>query len=784
MSIATRFSLLFAAAIAVIGIVAGLATAAREYRVQFERAVERTESRLLGNPGLQYFIYSEDSAKLTTALEDFIAEQSSVYAQAFSGLGDKLAQVKRPGTADIKPAAFSLVRGPLMAADTGLRSFDQRTGAPRDSGFWAALTGGSSVIYHSLPVFTEVNTGRSGLTPADFAIALTSGSGSPSQRVVGYLHVVHDGGVVRAAALGAGLRVFLFSLGLAVVSGLLAWVFTRRVTRPFRDLANMADSVAAGEVRELIKVEGGGELQDIARLFNSVIQGFNDSRKVHEVDKHLLSLKVEERSSQLTERDEALSRVVGEAEQAQSRLHRLANYDRLTALPNRNLLTAQLELLLKLNQRNGHTLALLFIDLADFKRVNDSLGLSAGDQLLLEASKRIIRTVRDSDPVGRIDGPGTDINVARLSGDEFTVILNQLDSPTSAETVARRLHQNLSQAMTVDGHELVLHPAIGIAISPGDGKDVESLLKAASVAKFHAKQTGTDGIQMYTASMGKEGEERIRLESELRKAIENNALSLHYQPQIDTHSGSVVGAEALLRWNHPELGDIPPGTFVAIAEDIGLMRQLGDWALVEACRQLREFTDQGLKLAKMAINVSAEQFCDDFIQRVGSAIDQSGIEPRQLELGLTEAIMCSNDPETLAALRMLKESGVYLSVDDFGTGDSPLGYLARFPLDELKISRSFLLEATRSEAGARLVTAIIAMARHLGLKVLATGVETEAQFHFLTGNGAHLIQGYLFCEPVAAEDLAPMLTPWHFVDQVQKLADSAPDSAGAEPLKS
>lgn len=774
MSLSVRFSVLFATAILLVGILAGLATAAREYRIQLDTVSTTTQTRLLGHPGLQYYIYSSNTDELSNSLREFLSDQRSIYAQVFSGLGEKLVEVKRPGATPLTPVSFDLVRGPMMAGDEGLRSFDINTGAPLNIGFWSSLFSSDSPIYQSMPVFTEVNTGKTGLTPVDFAIALTAGRDSSSQRVVGYLHVLHDRGALMAAALFAGFTVFLINLALALVCGLLAWLFTRRVTQPFRELADMADSVAAGKISEPIKVEGRGELQDIARVFNSVIEGFNDSRKVHEVDKRLLNLKVEERSSQLSERDEALSRAAGEAEEARSRLKHLANYDELTALPNRQLLTEQLELLLKLNQRNGHTLALLFIDLDDFKRVNDSLGMGAGDQMLVEVSKRLSQTVRDSDSVGRFSSSGTDIDVARLGGDEFTVILNQLDSPASAELVALRLHRNLTRPLAVEGHELVLQASIGIAIAPGDGKDVESLLKAASVAKFHAKQNGNGKIAVYKSSMGQEGAERIRLESDLRKAVESNALALHYQPQIDTHSGSVVGAEALLRWEHPELGSIPPGKFVAMAEHMGLMAQLGDWVLVEACRQLKRFSDEGLKLAKIAINVSAEQFSEAFVQRVGLVIDETGIEPGQLELGLTEAVMSSNDPETVAALRVLKDSGVYLSVDDFGTGYSPLGYLAQYPLDELKIDRSFLAEAARSESGAKLVTAIIAMAKSLGLKVLATGVETDAQFHFLTGNGAHLIQGYLFCKPVPADELKPMLAPWHFVDQVQKLADSAP----------
>ena len=366
MSISLRFSILFATVILLMGTAAGLATAAREYGIQLEIVSSKTQSRLLGHPGLQYFIYSANTQELENSLGDFLSDQSSIYAQAFSGLGEKLVEIKRPGARQMTPTSFDLVRGSLMAGDEGLSSFKNDTGAPLDNGFRASIFNRGSPIYQSIPVFTEVNTGKTGLTPADFAIALTSGSVSTSQRVVGYVHVLHDRGALISAALAAGLRVFLINLGLAFVCGLLAWLFTRRVTQPFRELAYMADSVAAGEISEPIKVEGRGELQDIARVFNSVIEGFNESRKVHEVDKHLLNLKVEERSTQLSERDEALSRAAGEAKEARSRLQHLANYDNLTALPNRHLLTEQLELLLKLNQRNGHTRALLFIDLDDF----------------------------------------------------------------------------------------------------------------------------------------------------------------------------------------------------------------------------------------------------------------------------------------------------------------------------------------------------------------------------------------------------------------------------------
>ncbi|MEP4148841.1 MAG: EAL domain-containing protein [Halioglobus sp.] len=778
MSISVRFSLLFTLAIVLMGVIAGLATASREYRIQLTTVTGRAEAQLLSHPDLQYAIYSANTKRLQARLADFLKDEASASAQAYNGLGEVLASVDRPGAASFTPVAFNLVRGSLMPGDQGLLSFQSTTGAPQGIGFSTALLDADAAIYQTLPVFTEVNTGRTGLSATDFAIAMTTKPSTSSQRVIGYVHVLLDPAVLRSNALAAGGRVFMINVVLAMICGAIAWTFTHRVTRPLRELADIADSVSSGEIKDPIKVEGSGEIQEIARLFNSVIEGLSDSKKVHEVDKRLLSLKVEERSSQLSERDDELNKVVEEANEARNRAHHLANYDNLTSLPNRRLLTEQLELLLKLNQRNGHTLALLFIDLDDFKRINDSLGIGAGDQLLIEMSKRLSNTVRDSDLVGRFANRSTEIDVARLGADEFTVILNQLDSADSARLVAARLVQQITAPLTLEGHELVLQPSVGIAIAPNDGKDVESLLKAASIAKLHAKQSGGAQIELYRSNMGQEGEQRIRLESDLRKAVETNALTLHYQPQIDTHSGSVLGAEALLRWEHPELGPIAPGKFISLAEEIGLMETLGDWVLVKACQQLRDFTDEGIKLAKVAINVSAEQFTPAFVRRVGEVIEDTGIEANQLELGLTEAVMSSNDPDTVAALNVLKESGVYLSVDDFGTGYSPISYLSQYPLDELKIDRSFLLEAEKSKNGANLVIAIIAMAKSLELRVLASGVETESQFHFLTSNGASLIQGYLFSKPVPVEELKPMLAPWHFVDRVQKLADSAPGATG------
>ncbi|KAA1193314.1 EAL domain-containing protein [Pseudohalioglobus sediminis] len=776
MSIAARFSVLLAGVVLLIGVLAAVFAAQREFAAGLADLTLRTQARLTGNPGLQFFIYKADGESLQRSLQPFLESGPVTTAQAFDGLGELITTVKRPGSRTFQPAPFPVVRRDLLSLDSGVLFFDSDSGAREPVSLLRTLLNADAPLYLSLPVLTEANTGAAGLSAADFASALVSGSGNDSQRIAGYIHVLADPGVLNAPAVRAGAVVLLLYSGLALVCALATWFLTQKITRPLRELAGMADAVAAGEISDPIQVDGSGELQDIARLFNSVIEGIKDSQKVMETDRRLLSLKVQERSSQLTQRDAALSRAVEEANETRDQLQHLANYDSLTNLPNRRLFTEQLELLLKLNQRHGHTLALLFIDVDDFKRVNDSLGISAGDQMLVEVGTRLASAVRDSDSIGFFTHSGTGIDVARLGGDEFTVILNQLDAPESATIVARRLIASLTQPLEVDGHRLSLQPTMGIAIAPTDGKDVESLLKAASTARHHAARSGSDErFAVYRSNMGQQGAERLRLESDLRQALQEDGLSLHYQPQVDTNSGSVVGAEALLRWTHPQLGDIPPGRFVSLAEDAGMMNELGDWVLRKACRQVSEFNREGVKLGKVAINISAEQFSPAFVDSVRATIDETGIDPGQLELGLTEAVMSSNAPETVSALRSLKESGIYLSVDDFGTGYSPLNYLSQYPLDELKIDRSFLLEAGRSKTGANLVVAIIAMAHSLGLRVLATGVETESQFHFLTAHGASLIQGYLFSKPVSAEALKPMLSPWHFVDQLQSLAAAAAD---------
>jgi diguanylate cyclase (GGDEF)-like protein len=414
-------------------------------------------------------------------------------------------------------------------------------------------------------------------------------------------------------------------------------------------------------------------------------------------------------------------------------------------------------------------LALLFLDLDNFKRINDSLGHSAGDLLLREVGKRLTACVRDSDVVAHYVESNARIDVSRLGGDEFTVVLNQLDSTESAGVVARRLISALIKPMIIDGHELVVTPSIGIAVAPQDAENVEELLKSADTAMYHAKSSGKNNFLFYNSGMDAAGVERLTLETDLRKALERNELVLYYQPQVDTLTGSVVGAEALMRWAHPEQGLIPPFKFIPLAEEMGLIRALGEWGLQEACRQMIEFQGMGLDLPKVSVNVSALQFNKSFIARVGEVLHETALKPSRLELELTEGIMMDDTDATINALDELKEMGVSLSIDDFGTGYSSLSYLSRFPLDELKIDRSFVVDYDKSRNDSSLIIAIIAMGRSMNLQLVAEGVETDGQYHFLRQHGAHIIQGYLFSPPVPAKELVPMLSPGYFRERISQI---------------
>ena len=744
-------------------------TAVREYKSERDLLVEKTADLVANLDDLQVDIYFADTAALEDSLDRFLEPAAVSYVVLYDTEGELLLQKQRSAAAAWVSPPFESLRRHVSPTESGQLVLDNR-GQTVGQGLFTAAIDSTSLIQLTIPVFSLLNPLLPNLSAADFGAALVQPTEAESLYVIGYLQVAISQRSILAGVLPLVAATFLSCLLLVLLSSFLSLRITRRITEPLSRMARVADEIASGKLSNTVEVEGTGEVKEIATILNGIITGLSKYKNRMDVDHQLLSMKVEERTSQLTRRNEELNKAVLEVTETKDQLRQMAYYDSLTSLPNRRLFTEQLDLLLRLAKRNGETLALLFLDLDNFKRINDSLGHSAGDQLLREVGSRLSGCVRDSDVVAHYVESGPKIDVSRLGGDEFTVVLNQVDCAESAGMVAQRLLDALSEPLEIGGHELVVTPSIGIALAPGDASDVDGLLKAADTAMYHAKAAGKNTCMFYNSDMDAAGVDRLQLEADLRRALERNEFVLHYQPQVDTRSGSVVGAEALVRWEHPEKGMIPPFRFIPLMEEMGYIGALGEWVLREACRQMKAFEADGFKLPKVAVNVSALQFNSAFIKTVRAVLQETGLDPAKLELELTEGVVMADAGATLQSLTQLKDMGVSLSIDDFGTGYSSLSYLSRFPLDELKIDRSFVIEYDKSDNDASLVIAIIAMARSLNLRLVAEGVETSEQYEFLTSNGAHVIQGYLFSKPVPADELQPLLAPWHFMEQVQSMA--------------
>jgi diguanylate cyclase (GGDEF)-like protein len=740
----------------------------RDYNANRAALIQQLTEQVQMSPGLPASIYFHDAPAQQKWLKSLADDASPIrYALIMDTVGTPLSESQGQGSA-LTALDFPHLRGTNSVGETGLTTRTIK-GSPQAFGLLGSLIAADQLWDLTIPVFSVLNPLDTNIDPVRYEQAQATSHRANSRFVLGYVGVGLSASMLALNTLSslAGVLILavLFVLSFAVLSVFL----TRRITAPFSILVRMADDIAAGRTVKSRGLEKAGEFKDIVALLNTIIGGLNTYKTQMDVDHQLLSMKVEERTTQLFRRNQELNRAVKEVTHTRDRLHKLAYYDSLTSLPNRRLFTEQLDLLLRLAHRKSQTLGLIFLDLDNFKRINDSLGHSAGDLLLREIAKRLTGSIRTSDLAGHFPESSAGIELSRLGGDEFTVVLNELDDPESAAAVARRILDTLSRPMTIDGHELVVTPSIGIAIAPRDAATVEGLLKAADTAMYHAKGSGKNNFTFYNSSMDEAGVERLTLENDLRKAIERNELVLHYQPQVDTSTGKVIGAEALMRWQHPEQGLIPPFKFIPLAEEMGLISALGEWGLKEACSQMVELQSLGIELPKVSVNVSALQFNSGLVERVAQIIAETGLNPRRLELELTEGIMMDGSESALNSLTALKALGVQLSIDDFGTGYSSLSYLSRFPLDELKIDRSFVIDFDKSENDASLIIAIIAMARSLGLDLVAEGVETHEQYQFLRRYGASVIQGFLFSKPLPFKELKSKLAPGYFDQQLASL---------------
>jgi diguanylate cyclase (GGDEF)-like protein len=436
-------------------------------------------------------------------------------------------------------------------------------------------------------------------------------------------------------------------------------------------------------------------------------------------------------------------RDIAERRRAEEKLRVVATHDPLTALPNRTLLHERLSHALAKAQHYDRHLAVLFVDLDRFKNINDTLGHEAGDLLLQMAAQRMGDCLR-----------GTD-TMARQGGDEFVVLMDELTDAGPAAGVSQRILDAMGNPFNVDGQEVHLTASIGISVFPEDGR---ALLKNADIAMYCAKEKGRNNYQFYSTQFDKHSVERLSLEASLHRALDRNEFTLHYQPKVDIATGQISGMEALLRWQHPELGWIQPARFIPLAEESGLIQKIGGWVLKTACAQNRAWQKQGMRPLRVAVNLSSHQFASDSVlQDVEIALHESGLEAPNLELEITESAAMHNPEQTASILRQLKNLGTHISVDDFGTGYSSLAYLKRLPIDSIKVDRSFVEDLPEDLESVAITTAVINMAHVLRLRVVAEGVESAAQLRFLHGEGCDEMQGYLFSEARPAFEIPGLM---------------------------
>lgn len=456
-----------------------------------------------------------------------------------------------------------------------------------------------------------------------------------------------------------------------------------------------------------------------------------------------LEVRVAERTAELETANVHLQSEIFERMQAEKRIWHIAHHDALTGLPNRALLQDRLSQALIAAERGHNRVAVLFLDLDRFKSVNDSLGHDVGDALLKIVADRLVSVVRDVD------------TVCRLGGDEFVIILGAVSGPDDAVMIAERVVEVLAQPVDAMGHALRASTSIGIALFPDDATDAQALMKSADAAMYTAKSRGRNNFQFFSADMNAAAMRFFHLEQKLRHAVENNELVLYFQPQVDTVAHRVCGLEALVRWQSPKAGLVPPAEFIPVAEETGLIIELGEWVLRETCRQIRQWHDAGWPRVPVAVNLSARQFQQrDLVGRIRRILDEHGVAPAMLELEITESSLMHGVEDALLQVRALADMGIRLAIDDFGTGYSSLSYLKRFPVSRLKIDRTFVRDLCTDREDAAIVASIIGLADTLGLEVVAEGVETTAQLSALRYEGCTLCQGFLFSRPRPADEVA------------------------------
>jgi diguanylate cyclase (GGDEF)-like protein len=531
----------------------------------------------------------------------------------------------------------------------------------------------------------------------------------------------------------------------AIAALLLAMRFQAVITRPILALHDAAQTVSQGRIFTVrVASSGKDEIGGLTEAFNEMLAQIQARDSALQDAQRQLEQRVQQLLQEVADRKQAQAALRDSEEQ----LRHQAFHDALTGLPNRALMNDRLAVALAHAHRNLSRLAVMFLDVDRFKLINDSLGHTTGDELLRLVSVRLGKALREGD------------TLARLGGDEFILLLPGLGEDAAAAKVARKVLTALRQPFHLDGRELFVSASIGISLYPLDGSDAETLVKNADVAMYRAKEQGRDNYQLYRAELHVRALKRMTLESQLRAAVGRDEFRLYYQPIVDLASSTIVAAEALVRWQHPERGLVLPAEFISVAEDTGLILPIGAWVLKTACTEAQSWVRRGLPPVRISINLSARQFQqDDFVRQVSTILAETGLDPSRLELEITESVAMDNADHTVSMLRRMQDLGVRLTIDDFGTGYSSLSYLKRFPLHALKIDRSFVQDIASDPRNAAVAQAIVALGHGLDIDVIAEGVETEEQRSLLQAQGCQALQGYLFSRPLPPERFGALLRP-------------------------
>lgn len=754
MNLTAKLSLLFVAATMIIAVLLFHLVNGSVFNSRVHALADAANAVTTGHSSLATSIRRPDLVALERILRPLVETGFLESITAFDSSGRRLASFQSADSNIDNVPQLTQLRGDASILELALIG-DGDDGAARQPSFWSSLLGDQSTVFATVPVVASDAAAR---------------SGNRSQVVVGFLALGRSSDEVSRSVMIStwpALVIVLAPLGLLAFAVL---YMVQKLWGQVDEVRELAQSIRREGLVGRLRTQTSGQFVELVAAINDLIDSVQRHKQELDASSKLLSMKVDKSASELSQRESDLHKAAQEISAAEDRLQQASNYDSVTALPNRELFAQRCRERLRSQLHNGRAFALLVININNFRRVNESLGYRLGDLVLSQMAERLRACVGQSHAVSDKDDTDLVVDIARLGGDEFGLLLTQSNEAESVRPVAERIVHALSRPISVESHDVVITVSMGIAVAPQDGEDVDELLRAAATAMRGSHETGT-GYRFFNEAMEDSAVDDFRLGAELHKAIDRGQLSLHYQPQVDTFDGSISGAEAFLRWEHPELGMIPPYRFIPIAEETGLIGDLGDWVITEACRQLQTFRSQGLNLPRVAVNVSARELPTRIVERVGAALAQSDLPPECLELGLSEAVLSPDNPAAARILEELGQLGVYLSLENFGTAGAPLAALERYELKEVKIDRSFVSGCDKGKESARLVAAVITLAKGFDLQLMAEGVETPGEYRFLADRGVRSMRGYLFSKPVPAEKMRELLGfPWYYAAQLQRMA--------------